>query len=232
MEGKKRVVERFDAYGAKAIAGIGDLPDTITDRGIVIRMKRKARHEAAARFRIKVAEREAAYLLEFGSVDVPLVTDVPVPEELNDRAADIWEPLLAIADAAGGQWPKRARAAALALSLDSDSALTHRIRLLLDIRDAFTDLEADHLPTVDLLRVLHEIPESPWARWYGHPMTPHALARQLTPFGIGPRQTRQGAATERGYLRADFEDAWARYLPSENGTSGTSGTREESDVTF
>jgi hypothetical protein len=39
-----------------------------------------------------------------------------VPYGLNDRACDNWSPLLAIADLAGGEWPQRARAAALDLS--------------------------------------------------------------------------------------------------------------------
>jgi len=60
-----------------------------------------------------------------------------VPEELHDRAADSWEPLLAIADRAGGSWPMRARLAAVALSSEEDMPASAGIRLLADVREVF-----------------------------------------------------------------------------------------------
>ena len=104
LEGKRREVEEFDVYGPKAIAGIGNLPTTVADRSIPIRLKRRAPSEPVARFRERIARGEAERIAF--PADVHLVDAEPhVPDELNDRAADSWEPLLALADLADGDWP-------------------------------------------------------------------------------------------------------------------------------
>jgi hypothetical protein len=121
-----------------------------------MRLKRRAPGEAVEKFRRRQAQIEAdAIRLDWESVTV-----VTVPETLNDRAADSWEPLLAVADAAGGTWPTRARLAAIALSADEDMPSSVGMRLLADIRDAFG--EEDHLSTSDLLDRLHDLEEAPW----------------------------------------------------------------------
>ena len=229
MEGNRRELEEFDIFGPKVIAGIGKLPDTVTDRCIPIRMKRRAPHETVARFRRRTVEQEAIPVREWleSIADVPLVTDVPVPDELNDRAADGWEPLLAIADAAGGHWPVRARLAAVALSTEVDVDLSTGIRLLADIRAVFDEHQVDHLSTTDLLNDLHDIEEAPWGEWYGKPFTSRGLAKLLAPYRVRPVQRRPGtgSAPMRGYFRSEFIDSWSRYLPTaESGTNGTSGT--------
>ncbi len=72
------------------------------------------------------------------------------PSGLDDRAADAWEPLLAIADLAGGDWPQRARSAALKLSgehaKEDDEIGTV---LLADIHDAFKGRDDDIYVTKD-----------------------------------------------------------------------------------
>src|SRR5262249_21949250 len=80
---------------------------------------------------------------------------------LEDRAADTWEPLIAIADLAGGNWPDLARNAALALTASHQAAAvqSERIRLLTDCRTAFRD--ADALPTHTLSGPAHPPPRSP-----------------------------------------------------------------------
>jgi Protein of unknown function (DUF3631) len=230
LEGKTRSVDWFDVYGPKAIAGIGDLPSTVADRSIPIRMKRRTASEPIERFRQRTAEMLASEIVaDFDAV--PLVTDVPVPEELNDRAADSWEPLLALADAAGGSWPIRARMAAVALSSDDEIPVTVGIRLLSEIKVVFA--EDDHLTTADLLRRLHDLEDAPWGDWYGSPLSGRGLAKLLGPYRVMPMQRRVHGEKSRGYFRSDFTDAWTRYvldpLP-ESGTSGTSGTPEPEPV--
>lgn len=248
LEGRRRTVDEFDVYGPKAIAGIGKLPDTVTDRAIPIRMKRRAATEPVARFRRRTAKAEAEAITFPSPLTVPDVPVVPVPETLHDRAADSWEPLLAIADVAGGEWSTRARLAAVALSGESDQDVSSGMRLLADIRDAFDEKQADHLSTHDLLACLHELEEAPWRDWYGKPLTPRGLAKLLEPYDVLPAQRRVAGDKLRGYFRADFTDAWSRYVPlqvgmgpnplkrstteqmtielpvSGTGTSGTSGT--------
>jgi hypothetical protein len=228
LEGRRREIDEFDVFGPKAVAGIGKLPDTVTDRAIPVRMKRRAPSESVERFRMRRAEQAAIPLREWLAALpeslAPLVPDVPVPEALHDRAADGWEPLLSIADAAGGEWPARARLAAVALSGEDAIDLSIGIRLLADIRDAFDGL--DHLGTADLLSQLHDLEDAPWSEWYGKPLSARGLAKLLEPYGVLPQQRRvAGGEIVRGYFRLDLEDVWQRYLPAGGpGTSGTSVT--------
>jgi len=210
MEGKRRRLEEFDVFGPKAIAGIGKLPDTISDRAVPIRMRRRSPDEIVARFRQRIAAAEAQQLA-FDWSSVTVVTVVTVPEELNDRAADSWEPLIAIADAIGGAWPTRARLAAVALSSGEDDQVSVGIRLLGDIREAFRTETS--LQTNELLKRLHDLDEAPWGDWYGKPLTARALARLLEPYRVIPLLKRTSAGRARGYFRSEFEDAWRRYLP-------------------
>ena len=66
-----------------------------------------------------------------------------IPENLNDREQDNWEPLLAIADAVGGHWPETARRAAVELSQNEDDQSSIAIQLLSDIRQIFSEKDID-----------------------------------------------------------------------------------------
>jgi hypothetical protein len=219
LDGRRREVDAFDVFGPKAVAGIGRLPDTVTDRAIPVRMKRRAPGEAVERFRRRTATEQAKAVArpEFVAL-VALVADAlegaQLPEELNDRAQDAWEPLLAIADVAGGAWPARARTTAVALSTEDDTTVTIGIRLLQDVRAVFDYLGRDDLPTTTLLEQLHDIEDAPWKEWKaGRPLTARALGRLLERYGVHPQKWRDGTEVVRGYRRADYHDAWARYLP-------------------
>jgi hypothetical protein len=215
----------FEIYCAKALAGIGKLPDTIADRTIEIRLKRKKAGEEVERFRRRIA-REAAepvrqLLVTIAERHADALAEArpEIPEALDDRAADEWEPLLSIADAAGGDWPARARRAALALSggdaRDDDSS---GVDLLRDIRGIFDRREAERLTSSALCEDLHEIEESPWGEWYGKPLTTRGMAKILARYEIEPKPFRFGEQTLRGYERAWFEDQWSRLLPSPSAT--------------
>lgn len=222
LDGKRREVEEFDVYGPKAIAGIGDLPDTITDRAIPIRLKRRAPEERVTKFRRIRARTEARSILLDPS-GVTLVPDVPVPDELSDRAADSWEPLLMIATAAAGRWPDSARSAAIALSGEDETPMSVGVRLLADIREAFGTSE--HLRTAELLARLHHMDDGPWCEWFGFPLSARGLAKLLEPYRVGPVQRRLHGEKARGYFRSDFKDVWARYVAPAPGTLETNGTR-------
>ena len=185
-------------------------------------MRRRAADEQVSRFRLRRA-RELAERIALPDWSVlRLDPDPAVPDDLGDRAADSWEPLLSIADAAGGDWPARARVAAVALSSEEDGQTSVGVRLLGDIQDVFgTD---DHLTTSALLERLHELDSAPWGGWHGSPLTSRGLATLLTPHRIGPTQRRVKGEKSRGYFRSDFSDAWRRYVLPAPGTSGTSGT--------
>ncbi len=240
LEGRRREVDAFDVFGPKAIAGIGDLPPTVTDRSIVIRMKRRAPGETVAKFRTRAARAEAEHIvLDWSAITVAPTAEVP--DELQDRAADSWEPLLAMADAAGGSWPSIARLAAVALGSDEDAPASVGMRLLAEIKMVFGD--DDHVTTADLLRRLHDLEDAPWADWYGSPLSGRGLAKLLGPYRVTPIKRRVHGEQSRGYFRSDFTDAWTRYVPEsvpsvpsvpaqESGADGTDGTvpRAQDDV--
>lgn len=212
--------EHFTVFGPKAIAGIGNLPDTVADRSIPIMLKRRAPNEQVARFRQREAQPLAEYLREglaqWASTNMEsLQTARPdMPDSLDDRAEEGWEPLLAIADAAGGDWPERARQAAVALSAGEEREEDSLgVRLLRDIQLVFTERGTDRLSSKDLVAALNEMDEAPWGDLRGKPLDKRSLARRLRPYEIRPKQVRVGDRTLKGYMREDFHDAWARYIP-------------------
>jgi hypothetical protein len=215
-DGKKMHVESFDVYCPKAIASIGRLPDTVQDRSIVVALKRRAPHEPVARFRFRTAELEALTIREWWEsiADLRLPEEADVPAELDDRASDSWEPLLALADAAGGDWPAKARRAALVLSGSAEPEDdTLSVQLLADVRTLFAERKVERLPTAELLDALRDIEDSPWADYRDRGLKAHGLSRLLRPYAIGPRLLKFGARPARGYDLEQFADAFARYLP-------------------
>jgi len=214
----------FSTFSPKAIAGIGHLPDTVEDRSIPILLKRAAPGEVVERFRRREVAKEAAPLRKriekwCESVKNSLALARPsLPDCLSDRQQDVTEPLLAVADAAGGEWPEESRAA-----LTKIFGATHDdsigVRLLADIRmilDGDEDTPSrDRIGSADLADALSKIETSPWGEWSkGKPITTAKLARQLSHLEIAPGQKRiEGSLNHRGYDREDFADSWLRYLP-------------------
>jgi hypothetical protein len=243
-EGTRQKVEPFPAYAAVALAGLGDLPDTILTRSVVIRMRRRAPGEHVEPFRHRVHAKEGHELREAlaewaTTVALQLEKAWPaMPHGICDRPADVWEPLLAIADAAGGDWPKRARQACVELvqATQSTDPGSLGLRLLADLRVVFGD--ADALSTETILKALHNLDESPWSDLRGKPLDSRGLASRLKRYGVGPHQFRGPSGEKtRGYSVAGTDkagglgDPWGRYLSptQESGTSGTAGTADDPD---
>jgi hypothetical protein len=238
-EGTHQEVRPFNVFCPKAFAGIGkrNLPDTINDRSIEIRMRKKTRGEqverARHRFLIEEAEPIKKKLEAFEWDFDPENLNPDLPEELDDRGQDCWEPLLAIADYAGGVWGERARKAALALSVNGDREnVSHRVELLSAVRDVFDSLGVDRISTNDLIRHLAENqPEAFWGEWWDeHAGKPaHGKARKLASilheFGGRPKDIRFEAGKAKGYEREDLDDAFDRYALPVPGTE-TSATSE------
>ncbi|MBI4310221.1 MAG: DUF3631 domain-containing protein [Chloroflexi bacterium] len=215
----------LSTFCPKAIAGIGKLPDTVADRSIPIALKRRAPEEPVERFRRRKAEREATPIGEEALAWVATTSlagaEPYLPQELDDRAADCWEPLLAIADAAGSEWPRRAREAAVALMAGEERQLPSLgVRLLGDVRAAFGN-DAGQLPTSDLVQALLHMEEAPWDDLRGRPLDARSLASLLRPYGIHSSNIRIADRTPKGYKRDDFLDAWARYTPQDGASSAT-----------
>ncbi|GLZ13671.1 hypothetical protein Acsp04_39060 [Actinomadura sp. NBRC 104425] len=244
-----RQPEHCPTFAMAALAGIGSLPDTIEDRAVIVKMRRRAPGERVRPFRTRrdapalhdLRDRITAWIR--GRLDA--LTDAEPDMPVEDRAADNWEPLIAVADEAGGDWPERARKACKTLTGQAEEDTSVGVRLLADLREVFGDAEALHVGTI--LNALHKLDESPWADWYGRPFTPRDLAKMLKPYGVSSRKVKINGVALQGYRREHLHDAWSRYLPPRDdspdgpgatqsdtdppgqegtGTSGTSGTSQ------
>jgi hypothetical protein len=214
-QGKIITTEELPAYCAVAMAGLGNLPDTILTRSVVIRMRRRAPTEQVEPYRRRIHAREGNDLrnrLEAWAIEFHLDNYPKMPDGVEDRAADVWEPLIAIADAAGERWSKRARVAAVTLvSLSKQTAPSLGVRLLADLREIFSD--SIQLPTEVILQRLHDMEEAPWADLKGKPLNPRSLASYLHRYNVKSKTIRVGTTTSKGYTVEDLSDAWERYLP-------------------
>jgi Protein of unknown function (DUF3631) len=211
---------RFAVYAATALSGIGRLADTLADRSIAVELQRRLPGEPITQLWAgrsggldDLRRRIVRWVADHG--DQVGAREPAMPAGIFNRAADNWRPLLAIADVAGGEWPTRARAAAVQVSVAGDE--TSRLeRLLNDIRSAFDQDKADQLSSGRLIEILCDDPER-------KPITQAKLARLLKPLGIiaerfttMEQDQRTGVWAEvrlRGYRRAHFEDAFARFSP-------------------
>ncbi|MEE4544188.1 DUF3631 domain-containing protein [Streptomyces sp. V4-01] len=239
-DGSNQTVQPFPSYCAVAMAGLGSLPDTILTRSVIIRMRRRAPNERVQPFRQRIHETEGHALRDrlarWAESARPSIENTwpELPEGVTDRPADVWEPLLAIADAAGGTWPVRARAACLELvnAAQEDDEASLGIRLLTDLREAVF-CGAERMPTAVILEILNAMDDAPWGDYQGKPLTPRGLSRMLSLYVTGankpikPRGIRTSAGFPKGYYAEDLADAWTRYCtphPQESATSATSAT--------
>jgi hypothetical protein len=241
---------RFPVYAPVALAGIGNcLPDTILDRAVIVQMRRRAPDERVAEFRARTTGPEGrtlGTLLAAWAADAADKVGNPwpmMPDDVTDRAADVWEPLLMVADLAGGHWPDKARDACVGFVTGArEDTASVGIRLLGDLLAVFRDDTngeiASALWSKTILDRLHAMPEAPWGDWYGKPLNERGLAKLLKPYrdgdgkSISSKDVRLGETNRKGYYRADLWDAWVRYgvLTTPSATSATSATALASPV--
>jgi hypothetical protein len=213
-DAQARQLEECATFAMAALASIGDLPDTIMDRAVVIRMRRRAANEKVSPYRTRRDEpplhqvRGSLSLWLADNLDelAEAVPDLPV----DDREADTWEPLVAVADLAGGDWPERARLACLALTGQATAEISRGTRLLADLWTVFDD--QDVMRGQDILVKLQEIEDAPWAAWYGRGLTARDLAVMLRPYGVGPVDVKVSGSAYKGYRRDQLHEVWVRYL--------------------
>lgn len=227
-----RATEHCPTFALAALAGIGALPDTITDRAVVVAMRRRAPGEVVARYRDR---RDGAPLKELGTRlgvwirgHLDELRDAEPDMPVEDRAADTWEPLIAVADLADGDWPARARKAAIVLTAEDDTDTTLGARLLADLRDVFGDADAMHGESI--LNALHKISEAPWGDYFGRPMNARDVAKLLKPYGVASVDVKIGGVNRKGYRRDHLHDPWTRYLAPSGGGSATSATSATGQV--
>ncbi len=223
--GDNHDLKAFSTFCAKVIAFIGKSKDTLHNRSIEIVLLRKMAGEKITplrnadrsgydTLRAKLARMEVDYLDTIAKARPDLFG-------LDNRAADNWEPLLAVADLAGGEWPRLARHAALSLIKGKEPVVSTGAELLADIQLIFETKRADKIRTTDLVQALCDDPEAAWATYNrGREITPRQVAKRLGEYSIKPKTIRFGYPdTAKGYELEQFQDAFARYLPAttENG---------------
>lgn len=249
-DGSEQKAAFFPSFCAVAMAGLGSLPDTILTRSVIIRMRKKAPNEKCEPYRRRVHEKQGHVLrdrlAEWTATLHDQVADAwpEMPEGVTDRPADVWEPLLAVADAAGGDWPARARKACMELikAANSNEEASLGVRLLTDLRDKVF-CGVDKMPTAAILEVLLSLDDAPWADLSEDgqaikPLTARRLSKLLSQYvrpdntPIKPKGIRVGSTTPKGYYAEDLTDAWNRYCrpdPGKAATSATSATPQVSE---
>lgn len=229
----KVVPEELATFAALAMGGLGNLPDTIMSRSVIIRMRKRAAGEKAEPFQPRIHEPQADALrnelAEWAASIAGLaeMAQPSMPDCIADRNADVWGPLFTVADLAGGAWPEAARMAATnaVLSAKASERPSLGAQLLADIHACIGD--ADRITTADLLDRLLADDEAPWGDLRGKKLDARRLGAMLREYGIGPSTIRMSSEkTLRGYMREAFYDAWSRYLPASppSTTSATSDT--------
>jgi Protein of unknown function (DUF3631) len=220
----------YATFCAKAIAGIGRMPDTLESRCIMVALKRKLANEKVKRFRYRRVKDEAepirAMLGGLAQLAEELENAEPeLPELPRDRALDFWEPLLAIAERAGGAWPEKAREAARTLSkVDEDEEKSVGVAMLRDTRRVFHE---SALPTRKIVDRLNELEEAPWGGWNdGTGLKPRQYTARMRPFGLRTDAVAYDDKRLSGYQRQHFVDVWARYLPDEEPEDEAGGPSE------
>ena len=234
----EREPRSYSTWCPLVVAGIGRLPSTLDDRSIKIRLQRKPRSVRITRFRAdrtsgiaEIGRKLARFMLD-NQIKIG-EADIEPPEELHDRAADNWRPMMAIAAVAGGEWPERARKAALALE-EADLAVEDLcVDLLADIKSIF---EAQQDPerrrtlfSVELMSALLSMTDRPWLECgqNGRALSERQMSDLLKPFGIKThKNVRRGAQQAKGFRTEEFTEAYARYLPSSGGVPGSQGPNQ------
>jgi putative DNA primase/helicase len=214
---------------------IGNPPDTIQDRSIMLHLRRKLTDERteahAEMYDEEFASTRAKILRWVADHDTSL--RLAKPERLNsrnDRQVDNWMPILAIAMVLGCE--SMVRDVAMLVASDEQDELPARIQLLSDIREVFDVARSERISSADLVKQLVAMEDRPWCEWKrGNPLTPNSMSRILKAFDIQPKQLRIGYENIKGYSLEMFKDAFIRYTPPiTTETTKQSNTYDKLDV--
>ena len=223
LVGEGHELRAFSTWGPKAIASIGSLAATLEDRAVTIPMRRRAKGEQVEKLRLDrlhelepIRQRIARWVAD--NAQALRDADPEVPESLDDRAADNWRPLLAIADLAGGASAGTRSKGRAHLSEGRADEVGTKEQLIADIYLVrMAKAGTDRIASAELVSALVELEGRPWSEWNrGRPITPTGLSRQLKGFGIRSKDIRTPEGTLKGYEWAAFEDTFARYVADGN----------------
>jgi len=211
--------KKFMTWCAKVLCGIGKIAHTLTDRSIVIELRRKLVNETVENIHLTdesefaVIRQKLKRWYEDNSEQYRALRPVRI-EGINDRAADNWQPLQAVAELAGGEWPRLCKHAAIKLSGIEEETPSINVELLMDIADVFHDRGVTKIFTANLLDALCQDEDKQWLTWNrGKPITAHQVSKRLSEFGISPKDIRIGQDHKKGYELQPINEAIIRYKP-------------------
>jgi hypothetical protein len=215
-EGPDTGLKKYSCWCPKVIAMIGEVPDTIADRSIVVKMARKLTTEMCAPLSELNTADIKAKCARFALDARDAIARHPkiAGEGLNDRAADTFDPLFVIARLSGGEWEEKLRAAARALSSTADIENSGS-GLILDIMDILGENGGEKMFSRDIVASLRE--GGMKSQSLKSPsLNEHQMARILRPYGVKPTAIRIGKEVRSGYLAGDFREAMKRYVSQED----------------
>jgi putative DNA primase/helicase len=236
-EGEKNEVRAFNVFAPAVLCGIGELPSTLDDRSIKVRLERAKLGELRERFDSRRTQREQELrrrITRFCADHRAELTecDPLLPPGVFNRLADNWRPLFAIAEIAGGGWPERAAASFARLVFKEDGVRQGiGIMLLVDIQQIFREAGAHRLFSRELIAKLCSMTDRPWPEAHrGKPVTEIWLAKRLHPFRILPKTIRIESERAKGYELASFEEAFSRYISDQDDSIRDSATTQGTSV--
>lgn len=218
-------VRDFPVFGPKVLCGIDDSgkwPDTVLDRSLEIVMTRRVSSERVERFKESRLRHETESLREEiamwasqpEAIEALSMVEPDLPAVLDDRKAEIAEPLFAIADMAQGEWPELARSSVVELATrKADESASKGTLVLTKMASVFGDRQA--VATQEILDALNEDDDLPFGGYSnGMGINSRSLSRLLRPYSVRSKTVRTFDGTPKGYHRDDLEDVWARYVPT------------------
>lgn len=210
----------FSTWAPMVIAMIKHPPDTIMDRSIMARLRRKLPGEFTQKLSLTFGRdcepiRQKLKRWANDHVGKLQAARPTLPPCNNDRSTDNWTPLFAISETVGGDWPEQVKTSfKLLVKPDEDDESIGPL-ILQDIQTIFTEKKWLRVHTSELTTELINLEERPWSDLrHGRPLSGNSLARLLKPFGIKSKQISIGNINRNGYELEGFSDAFKRYLPA------------------
>ncbi|MFD1259266.1 DUF3631 domain-containing protein [Entomomonas asaccharolytica] len=217
--GEDLIPTPFNVWGAKALCGIGKIADTLQDRSITLKLRRKTQGETVKNIDKsdpelwRVLRAKLARFAQDNQLKIINIQIEPLPQ-LNDRANDCWESLRQIATLAGGHWQQTAINSAIRINGEQEENDSTRTELLRDIQTLFNTKGIDRIFSHDLVNELNSDNEANWCTWNkGRGINARNLAKILKEFDIVSNTIRIGIDERaRGYTKDQFKDAFNRYI--------------------
>lgn len=220
-----KVVE-YNVFSPKMIASIGNQADTIMDRSIRLELLRKLETEKVRpmyEFDAAASDVVCQKLARFSSDAKDALENCrPIYlEGLNDRAKDIWQPILAIAEYAGSDWLEMAKHAALEISGKEVDVQSKESVMLAAISKAVSLKKVKRITVHELMDLIADDSEVEWSPYSKtRDLKSREMTKILRKFGVHSKTIRVGAAgsegTAKGYSVDQFGDVFSRYVDADN----------------